>query len=156
MDITEICLECKNFFLKNGTADIHQGHYVINGGNITDTRFLTASQFFRVSGSKLNDGVYFNTPEGRAMLIDEEFDGAIWDMSVPRTFIKLCEDIAEWQKKYGGVDSASMSPFNSESFGGYSYSKSPGGANSDGTASANTWQGVFAARLRKWRRLKII
>lgn len=156
MDITEICFECKNFFLANGRSDIHSGTYTIENGTISNTDFLVEGQYFRIVGSKLSDGVYKNDSEGLATLRDETFSGAIWDMSVPPAFIKMCEDIGEWQTKYGGVDSAAMSPFTSESFGGYSYSKSSGGASGDGTASGNSWQGVFADRLRKWRRLNVI
>jgi hypothetical protein len=156
MDITEICLECKNFFLKNGRSDIHSGNYTIDNGTINGADFLIEGQYFRIVGSTLNDGVYMYTPEGTALLLDETFNGAIWAMSVPPVFIKMCEDIGEWQTRYGGVDSAAMSPFTSESFGGYSYSKSGGGASGDGTASGNSWQGVFADRLRKWRRLNVI
>ncbi|MBR1751845.1 MAG: hypothetical protein IJ740_13425 [Ruminococcus sp.] len=156
MDITEICLECKNFFLANGRDDIHSGTFTIENGTISGADFLVDSQYFRITGSKLNDGVYENDSKSLAALRDETFTGAIWDMSVPPSFSKLCEDIGEWLSKYGGVDSAAMSPFTSESFGGYSYSKSNGGSSGDGTASSNSWQGVFADRLRKWRRLNVI
>lgn len=156
MDITEICLECKNFFLANGRSDIHSGTYTIENGTISNTDFLIEGQYFRIVGSKLNDGVYKNDSEGLATLHDETFGGAIWDMSVPPAFIEMCEDIGEWQTKYGGVDSAAMSPYSSESFGGYSRTIANGGTTSDGTVKAVSWQGVFADRLRKWRRLNVI
>jgi hypothetical protein len=45
-----------------------------------------------------------------------------------------------------------MSPFTSESFGGYSYSKG-GGSDASGKGQ-NTWQGAFKARLNAYRRMK--
>lgn len=73
-------------------------------------------------------------------------------MAVPSTVIAIASDINEWQTLYGGADSSAMSPFNSESFGGYSYSKSgSGNANSGSNAS---WQDVFGGRLNKYRRLR--
>lgn len=155
MGIYEVCLECHNFFLKNGKEDIHSGTFTIDNGTISGVDFLITGQYFAIHDSKLNDGVYQYTPEVLATLKNETFDGAIYDMSVPPTFIDMCNDITAWQTKYGGVDSVAMSPFTSESFAGYSYSKSSGGS-ADGTASATSWQSVFADRLRKWRRLYIV
>ena len=48
-------------------------------------------------------------------------------------------------------DAAKPTPFVSESFGGYSYSK---GQNAAGAAN-NSWQAVFADELRKWRRISL-
>ena len=59
----------------------------------------------------------------------------------------------EWSDKYLGVDSAAMSPFNSESFGGYSYSKSGGSSSSGNVDLSGTWQGAFADRLNNWRKI---
>jgi hypothetical protein len=86
-------------------------------------------------------------------LTDEVFDGAIWLMAIPKDVLILSEEIDAWIEKYGGVDSVAMSPYNSESFGGYSYSKS-GGGSSDGTSKAGTWQGAFATRLNEWRKIR--
>lgn len=87
-------------------------------------------------------------------LNDEVFTGAVWAMAVPPSVIALAEDIQAWQAKNGTVDSVAMSPFTSESFGGYSYSKSGGSTTNGGSASgANTWQGAFANRLNMWRKI---
>ena len=74
-------------------------------------------------------------------------------MKVPQTVIQLATDIEDWQAEYGAVNSKAMSPYNSESFAGYSYSKSSGGGVSGEVASPTNWQGVFAARLSPWRKL---
>ena len=88
-------------------------------------------------------------------LTDETFEnGAVWAMAIPKGLLEVVADIEAWQAKYGGVDSAAMSPFSSESFGGYSYSKSTGGSSdSSVTSNPNAWQSVFAARLARYRKL---
>jgi hypothetical protein len=83
-------------------------------------------------------------------LKDEVFEGSLWLMAIPQAFLDLVEEIDAWQKKNGAVDSAAMSPFNSESFGGYSYSK---GVGSSGGGLATTWQAAYAARLNAWRKI---
>ena len=72
-------------------------------------------------------------------------------MAVPAEFLSLVADIKAWVDKYGGVDSEAQSPFQSESFGGYSYSK---GTTSNGDSNA-TWKTVFGARLNKWRKVRV-
>ena len=81
------------------------------------------------------------------VLTDEIFDGVIWLMAIPKAFLDLVKEIEDWQKKNGAADSAAMSPFNSESFGGYSYSKGTGGG------TATTWQTIYASHLNIWRKI---
>lgn len=158
MDITEMCLECKNFFLKNGVDDIHSGAFTISAHTIAPLDFLIPNQYFRITGSVLNDGVYQNSTEGMAALQDETFSGSVWAMYVPPAFLKLCAEIADWQNKYGTVGSKNMSPYSSESVTGvYSYTKASGGSSSgSGGSTVNTWQDVYRQRLNKWRRLSIL
>ena len=88
-----------------------------------------------------------STDQSAAQASDKTFDGSIWAMSVPPAFIALADRI----KAYADSDAAKPSPFVSESFGGYSYSK---GQNAAGAAN-NSWQAVFADELRKWRRISL-
>ena len=83
-------------------------------------------------------------------MTDEEFKGAIWILAVPKAVVELAEEISAWQKQYGTVVS---SPYTSESFGGYSYSKSGGSTKSEGV---NGWQNVFRLRLNSYRKLREI
>ena len=150
--LTELCQELKNWFER----EIHFGTFTIEGGQLADSSFLQDGQYFRVVGSVFNDGVHKYEPTNaqREQLHDEEFEGAIWAMAVPPTVIALSEQIDEWTEKYGGVDSASMSPFQSESFGGYSYSKGSGSSSgSSGGSSVPTWKSVFADDLNRWRKI---
>ena len=73
-------------------------------------------------------------------------------MAVPKDVISLATEIGLWQAKYGGVDSENMSPYQSESFNGYSYTKASGSA-SGSVSSVPTWQSVFGDRLRRYRKI---
>lgn len=158
LDITEYCMECRNFFApatkKENHSFIHTGEFTISGHGITPLDFIAAGQYFRIVGSAINDGVYCNTVDGLADLTDETFTGAIWEMSVPRAFIAKCAEIAAWRMKNEAADSSNMSPFMSESFAGYSYSK--GGGGSSGGGNAISWRQQYAKDLNAWRRLNII
>ena len=150
--LTEVCQELKNWFDRGlpkwiGKITIHEdGRIDYDGSNYVS---LQDGQYFRVVGSVFNDGVYQYPAYD---LREETFMGAIWAMAVPPAVIALSEEIADWQKKYGGVDSQLMSPFQSESFGGYSYSKSGGGAG-DGKTNAGSWKGAFGTKLNAWRKI---
>ena len=137
--LEKMCAECRNYFVK----DIHFGTFKIESGAIEPLDFLQEGQYFRIVGSVLNDGVYqYQTSE----FTDEVFDGAIWAMSVPPSFIALASDIKEWQKKDG-----KPSAYTSESFGGYSYTKA---TNSKGQPA--TWKEVFASELNNYRRMNVL
>lgn len=149
--LTEICQEIRNWFDRDrdkwfGDFIIADNVIALNGEPLP----LVEGQYFRIIGSLFNDGVHLYSSD--LSLKDEDFSGAIWSMAVPQAVIDLSAEIDSWVQKYGGVNSANMSPYNSESFGGYSYSKS-GGGSGDGTSGAGTWQGVFAKRLNMWRKI---
>lgn len=140
--LEELMRECRNWFVApNG---VHHGVYTIKDGSIS-LPFLVEGQYFRIIGSVFNDGVY---KYGAGSLTDETFDGTVWALAVPAAFISLVEDVEEWRNQY---ENAANSPFQSESFAGYSYT-----LKSDSTAqggSANGWRGAFSTRLNKWRKL---
>lgn len=155
MNITEICTEIRNFFpplnQRYDKSYIHRGQFTISGSSIAPLDFIKTNQYFRIVGSIFNDGVYQNNPESLKKLTDEEFCGAVWAMAVPSSFLELCKDIDQWRSKNESVDSVNMSPFTSESFGGYSYSKGSS-ADSENGNSVN-WQSQFAKRLNLWRKI---
>ena len=142
--LSSLCKELNNWFDESR----YFGTFTIDGGSI-DLDFLKEGQYFRIVGSTFNDGVYQYPAEE---LKDETFEGAIWAMAIPQEVIALAAKIEEWNARYGGVDSENMSPYNSESFGGYSYSKS-GGGSGDGESGSGTWQGAFASELKKFKKV---
>lgn len=149
--ITQVCQYLKNWFDR---AKFY-GKFEIKDGRITSFNDgdmdLVKDQYFRIIGSVFNDGVHQKNESD--VLRDEVFEGSVWAMGVPQVVISLVADIEAWQEKYGSTDSQAMSPFSSESFGGYSYSKSGGGASDGGSGSSGTWQSTFAAQLAPWRKI---
>lgn len=129
-----------NWFL----VDIHRGVFTVENGSIT-LPFLQNNQYFRVCGSVFNDGLH---QYPAVDLTDETFTGTVWALAVPKAVVTLSEDIAAWEKKNG---EAVASPYQSESFGGYSYTKRSA-ENDSGTL--NGWQDAFRGRLNDWRKLK--
>ena len=138
--LTEICAEVRNYFCQD--SDKHFGEYTISGGNIAPLGFLKEGQYFRIIGSTFNDGVHQYPADN---LIDEIFDGAVWAMAVPPSFITLAAEI----KEYNDSDMAKPSPFMSESFGGYTYQRFTNGNGGAG----NSWQRIFAEKLKPWRKI---
>lgn len=145
--LTVLCKEINNWFDK----EKYFGTFTIENNAITGNYSLQENQYFRIVGSIFNDGVYKN--DENLNLTDETFNGAIWAMAIPNEVIALADDIEAWSNKYQSIDSVAMSPFNSESFGGYSYSKSGGSSSSGNVDLSGTWQGAFADRLNHWRKI---
>lgn len=152
--LTELCAYLKNYFLVDylhPEERIHYGTYTIEQGHFVESlSFLSEGQYFRIVGSLFNDGVYCL---GKDELMDETFTGAIWAMSIPPEVSALADDISAWIT----ANSQSLSsPYQSESFGGYSYSKSSGGGSSGNPSAAYSWQDQFASRLAPYRRLSVL
>lgn len=141
--LTEICQELKNWFVKD--EDKQVGSFIISEGKIAPLLNLQENQYYRIIGSVFNDGVHKFDDE----LIDEEFDGGVWLMRIPKEIINLDEKIEQWLEDNQSVLS---SPYQSESFGGYSYSKASGTSTSNSTMPYG-WQTQFANELRKWRKI---
>lgn len=144
--LTEICKYLRNWF----ELSVITGSFVISNGNISKADGtplpLIANQYFRVIGSVFNDGVH---KYGETMADEPEFSGAVWPMAVPPDFLTLVSDITQWCTDNAG---AINSPYESESFGGYSYSKGIR-QNSNGAGAGATWQSQFASRLSPWRKI---
>lgn len=148
-----ICNEIHNYFTSDD--DMWIGDFSVVNGAITPPFDIQENQYFRIVGSVFNDGVYKYTDDLR--LIDEnEFHGAVWLMKVPKAFLDLVAEIEAWQAKYGGIDSPAMSPYTSESFNNYSYSKGASVSTGSGSSGGSTWQTVFAARLNPYRRIRTV
>lgn len=139
--LTELCAELRNYFV----VEIHEGTFTINGGEIAPLDFLQEGQYFRIVGSVFNDGVY--RWGSTSLLTDETFKGTIWAMAVPPDVVALADEI----KAYCESDNRKASPYTSESFGGYSYTKA-----TDENGAPIGWQKVFANRLKPYRRISVL
>jgi len=150
--LTEVCQYLRNWFERDklyGWYKIENHVLVKLDGTALP---IVSGQYIRIIGSMFNDGVH-KIGDNEDELTDEaEFAGAIWLMAVPPDFIKLVEEISNWQDKYGDVEGPNMSPFSSESFGGYSYTKAQGYAGSGG-GMLTSWDSVFSSRLAPWRKI---
>lgn len=176
--LTELCQELRNWFDRGQPK--WYGDFTIENGALVlrDDMSLKDGQYFRIVGSALNDGVYqygsapividgdatglaFSIEDGHLMqdtdnaiphyhyqLEDEAFTGAIWAMAVPHSVIALSEEIDEWNVK--NADALS-SPYASESFGGYSYTKASSG--SSGSQANLSWIDAFKTKLNRWRKI---
>ena len=137
--LTEICAELRNYFeVPNGR---HFGKFEISGGSIAPLDFLQEGQYFRIVGSVFNDGVY---QYPATSLTDEGFEGAVWSIALRPSLIALTAEIEEYNKS----DAGKASPYTSESFGGYSYTKA-----TDANGAPIGWKKAFASRLNQWRKL---
>lgn len=139
--LTEICQELKNWFVYDD-SDKHLDTFTIQDGAITPSFDLTEGTYYRVIGSRFNDGVW---QYGVDTLTDETFDGALWIMSIPPSFLALVDKIETWQESNGNTLN---SPFTSESFGGYSYSKQ-----TTTTGNGYSWKNAFGSDLNRWRKI---
>lgn len=142
--LSSLCQELRNWFDRDQPK--FYGYFEIVDGKITDDGFkktIQENQYFKINGSVFNNEVYKYTPD--LELVNEKFTGSIWLMAVPKEIIDLSNEIEEWNAKYKDVVSG---PYQSESFGGYSYSKASGA--NGGNVS---WQSTFASRLNKWRKI---
>jgi hypothetical protein len=139
--IEQICAFIHNFFY----GDRYAGTFTIEDGKLT-VDGLIDGQYFRICGSRLNDGVY---KYGVDELTDETFDGVIWDMRPPKSFLTLAGEIEAWQQKYGA---ATQGPYQAESFNGYSYSKGSA-TDASGKSVPVTWQTKVAPYLNQWRKV---
>lgn len=153
--LTEICAKIKNYFCLEG--DKIFGDFAIENGAVTPSFSIANGQYYRIIGSVFNDGVHKYGDTNDVLKDEGTFHGAIWLMRVPQDIIDLEADIASWKAQYGTMTSPNMSPFSSESFGGYSYSKaSASSSNAGGANAVVTWEDVFADRLSPYRRIRVI
>ena len=138
--LEQVLMNIRNWFPVKG--GIHSGTFTIKDGGIT-LPFLADGQYFRICGSVFNDGLHqYNVLD----LTDETFNGTIWVLAIPKAVIELASEIEAWQKKNG---EAAAGIYQSESFGGYSYSK----ATDAETGGAVTWQSAFRQKLGTWRKI---
>lgn len=121
------------------------GSFAAENGTM-DVPGAVDGQYFWVEGSVLNDGLHRHPADD---MEDEEFVGRVVLLAVPRALVALADEISEWCAANADAISG---PYQSESFGGYSYTRASGGAEGN-QAPAAAWQLQFGARLRPYRKL---
>lgn len=121
------------------------GTFTIEGRTM-EVDGLRNGQYFWVEGSALNDGLHLYPDTD---MRDEVFTGRIVYLVIPNAVVDLAAQIGMWCER--NADAIS-SPLQSESFGGYSYTRALGGSTGNEMPSA-AWQVQFGARLRPYRKL---
>lgn len=155
--LTEVCDFVHNYF----EYAIHDGTFEISDGTINLDSLVANGQRFRIIGSALNDGIYTYHADGIkdddddeiVTLRTESFDGTVVAMAVPKQVLDLVDEISAWIMKNKDV---LESPFASESFGGYSYTKASASGRGAGLLSSGellTWRSVFGNRLTAYRKI---
>jgi hypothetical protein len=144
--LTNICQYLHNYF----EYEKHFGLISIIGDVVFcdgEEIEMGEGQYFALFRERYAIGVYQKGDE----LTDKTFQGSVWLMDIPDAILKANQWAEQWMEKNGGVDSAASSPFQSESFGGYSYSK---GNNSVGKVGVGLFdQANFVGMLAPYRKL---
>ena len=161
--MTSLCREVRNYFVRSdsdkisGVFSVREGGIALSSdaaGASQDDFRIADGQFFRIVGSLYNDGVWQNSEAMMQNLREEEFTGQVWLMAPPKDFLDLAEEIAVWIERFGD---AALSPYASESFGGYSYTLR-GTSRRNESARDNedaSWQTAFRRRLAAYRRIMV-
>lgn len=143
--LTEICQYLHNYF----DYERHYGDISIIGQSVfCDGKEIEieSGQYFALFRNRIPLGV-FQADE----LTDKTFTGAIWLMDVPEAILDANTWAETWKAKNMAAGSDANSVYQSESFGGYSYSK---GNNSKGKVGASIFDNAqFAAMLAPYRKL---
>lgn len=126
----------KNYF----EVDFICGEFVIKDGALSLPDNFKP-KYFLIEDSLYNNGVHVKDE----LLEDEIFNGYITALAPPKEFLSLVDEITVWQEN--NAEQAN-SPFQSESFNGYSYTAKTGS-----NGSAYSWKDAFRARLNAWRKI---
>lgn len=145
--ISEICGYLHNYFDRDMPS--YEGVFTVTdsivyeGGDMS----LQNGQYFKIEGSVFNNGVW---QYGVDTLTAETFTGTVQTMAVPPAFLQILSEIEAWQEKNSNLENPAMSPYTSESFNNYSYTKSAG----DSDASLKPqWALKYGGRLSQWKKL---
>lgn len=120
-----------------GTFEVSSGTFAVERAQ--------DGQYLWIEGSVFNDGLHQYPLSG---LTDETFDGRVVLLAVPRAVQDVADRAAVWTEEN---TEALDSPYQSESFGGYTYTKASG-YSSDGT-SLSGWQAKYRSDLDPWRKI---
>lgn len=121
-----------------------EGTFEVSSGTF-EVEEAQEGQYLWIQGSVFNDGLHQYPLAG---LTDEEFDGRVVLLAVPKAVQDIADSIADWVADNADVLS---SPYQSESFGGYSYTRASGSSSDD--VSLTGWQAQFRGDLDPWRKM---
>lgn len=142
--IAQVMDECRNHFWReylSGAFSVKNGmlHELGKGLDVGGFRYVIIVGSMQHDGLwQVNQGAEGALLSGAENLADETFIGKVYFCAPPADFVQLCSEIEAFTAKYP------VTPYQSESFGAYSYSKAAGAGSAD-------WRGAFGRRLSTWR-----
>lgn len=139
--LTQICGELNNWFTDRNASAAY-GTYEIKNGTLP-LDHITEGQCVRIVGSIFNDGVHMYPFYD---LQDETFAGAVMPMRIPPEVMQIAAEVRRIEAEGGNT---SVSPYTSESFGGYSYTRA---TDSNGVPLSDI-RLIVNQRLEKWRKM---
>jgi hypothetical protein len=132
--------------------DLYSGEIQIIDHQLDNSKIeLFDGQYYMIKGSMYNDGIWkyeesVNLEEDTDLLKDEIFQGDIIYLRIPKDVLKTVEEIITWEMNN---QDAIIGKFQSESFGGYSYTLK----NSSSNKNALSWKDFFGKKLDIYRKL---
>jgi len=143
VSIESLMKECNNYFYKWKESDI----FTIDNNSIAIVGVYLPSQYVRIVGSIMNDGVYqVETYTSGTITIlglnNEVFEGSIYGLSVPKDFIELEIKIETYNDK-NVISNKSSEGFNNYSVG---YAK-------DKNGKPLQWQEIFKSDINIFRQM---
>lgn len=148
--LEDVLWHIHNFFVYD--TDIVDGCAISEGAlPASVTSSMLEGQWYRIRGSILNDGIHQHPASD---LTDETFDGEIDTLVIPKPLLRVVEEIQDYiARNADAIQTAQSSPYQSESFGGYSYTIRGDLAGNTASGGLTGWQAAYAGRLNPWRKM---
>ena len=146
--LEQVLVHTHNWFVYD-TIDV--GYCEILNGSLPASVSIPSGAWYRIQGSLFNDGLHQH-PDTE--LTDETFNGTVTVCAIPKALLDVVEEIEDWLEHYAiAMSKAQESPYQSESFDGYSYSIRGDLTPQNGSGGLTGWQAAFASRLNAWRKM---
>lgn len=123
----------------------------ISGGELPKSVNIPTGAWYWVEGSLLNDGLHRHpSPD----LTDETFDGSVTICAIPAALLNVVDRISEWTADMDEADrDARRAKYQSESFGGYTYTIKQDSRANSASGGLTGWQAAFVTDLNPWRKM---
>lgn len=146
--IEQVLAHIHNWFVYD---DIPVSDCAISGGVLPASVSVPDGAWYRIQGSLFNDGLHQHPATD---LADETFDGTVTVCAIPRALLDVIQEIDDWLTLTRTArQTALASPYQSESFDGYSYSVRSDLAGNSASGGLSGWQAEFASRLNPFRKI---
>lgn len=124
---------------------------VVSNGQLPASVPIPDGAWYRIQGSLLNDGLHRHPATD---LSDETFDGTVTTCAIPKALLDVVEEIQDWiEHNRTAMGKLQDSPYQSESFDGYSYSIRSDLTAQNGSGGLTGWQAEFAGKLNAFRKM---